>query len=231
MTKLTGLDSQAIGVYSDEEQQQYYVLSDNLNFYVYNKKSLYMERRLDFNFAINVLLIKETYEMLQQKNDGFKMATKENYNIFEYDIFEKVFKKKSSLLMGLGSHKILDFLSLSLNLPLQYHPHCIFSPKYTKALHDLFELGKHLADFTKKEASQKVLLRAFNNSFFINNKLYKSDFNEDYYTRQCGVTTVHSAPSIFGSSQHIVIANTKQMNQVLKHKMQKIKSNKQGFNM
>jgi hypothetical protein len=81
------------------------------------------------------------------------LASKGEHNIFEYDIFEKVFRKKSSLLMGLGSHKILDFLSLSLNLPLQYHPHCIYSPKYTKALHDLFDLGKNLSDFTKKESA------------------------------------------------------------------------------
>lgn len=182
-SKLTGMDSKAIGVYSDEEQNQLYVLSETLNFYVYNQKSLLLLRKLDFHQAINVLLIRETLELLQAKNDGFKLASKGESNIFEYEIFEKVFRKKSSLLMGLGSHKILDFLSLSLNLPLQYHPHSLFSPKYTKTLHDLFELRSNLYDFPKKEAAQKAVLKAINDSIFINNRLYKSDFNEEYFDR------------------------------------------------
>ena len=67
---------------------------------------------------MNILMIREKVEQLQAKNDGFKLASKGDINIFEYETFEKVFRKKSSLLMGLGSHKILDFLSISLNLPL-----------------------------------------------------------------------------------------------------------------
>jgi hypothetical protein len=106
-----------------------------------------LERKVDFNFAMNVLLTRETIELLQNSNDGFKQASRGENSIFEYETFEKVFRKKSSLMMGLGSHKILDFLSLSLNLPLQYHPHNIYSRKYTKTLHDLFELRKNLVDF------------------------------------------------------------------------------------
>ena len=121
--------------------------------------------------------------------------------------------------MGLGSHKILDFLSLSLNLPLQYHPHCIYSPKYTKTLHDLFDLKNNLYDFSKKEPAQKAVLRAINDSFFINNKLYKSDFNEEYFSRQSGVTCLSTDKTIFNSRQHIVIANTKAMINVMRQKM------------
>lgn len=47
--------------------------------------------------------------------------------------------------MGLGSHKILDYLSLAVNLPLEYHPHSPFSTKYTKTMRDLVAFRKHLA--------------------------------------------------------------------------------------
>lgn len=53
--------------------------------------------------------------------------------------------------MGLGSHKILDYLSLSLNLPMLYHPHSLYSHKYTKAMHDLLALRESIQDFFKKE--------------------------------------------------------------------------------
>lgn len=59
-------------------------------------------------------------------NDSFKLISDNNLNIFDFSSFEKIFKKKN-LLMGLGSHKVLDYLSLSLNLPLSYHPHSIYS--------------------------------------------------------------------------------------------------------
>lgn len=81
--------------------------------------------------------------------------------------------------MGVGSHKTLDYLSLSLNLPLKYHPHTIFSNKYTKTLHDLLASKNHLTEFLKKEESSKIALKAINEAFFSGNKLYKSDFSID----------------------------------------------------
>jgi hypothetical protein len=62
-------------------------------------------------------MIRETVDYLMNKNEGFKISARGDHNIFEFETFEKIFKKKS-LLIGLGSHKILDYLSLSLNLPL-----------------------------------------------------------------------------------------------------------------
>lgn len=61
-------------------------------------------------------MIQESVEYLLTKNESFKLA-KNGHSPLEFDSFEKMFKRKS-LLMGLGSHKILDFLGLSLNLPL-----------------------------------------------------------------------------------------------------------------
>ena len=81
--------------------------------------------------------------------------------------------------MGVGSHKTLDYLSLSLNLPLKYHPHSVFANKYTKTMHDLLASKNHLSDFAKKEESTKIALKSINEAFFIGNKLYKSDFSQD----------------------------------------------------
>lgn len=99
MNKLHGMDSKAIGVYQNDEMNQYYVLTENLSFYIFNKTSYILERKADYKFAINSLLIRETYEHLINKNESLKLAAKGDQNVFEYESFEKIFKKKS-LLMG-----------------------------------------------------------------------------------------------------------------------------------
>lgn len=67
------------------------------------------------------------------------------------------------------------------------------------------------------------VIRALNDALFLNNRLYKSDFNEDYFTQQTGVTCLTTAPkTLFGSrQQNLVIANTKQMLKILQTKMGK----------
>ena len=79
-------------------------------------------------------MIKERITYLINKNEPYKSGFKSESHIFEYDGFDKFFRKKSCLI-GLGSNKILDFMSLSLNFPLQYHPNKLFSSKYTKYMH------------------------------------------------------------------------------------------------
>eukprot|EP00347_Sterkiella_histriomuscorum_P013779 403363397 len=228
--KLHGIDSKAIGVYSNEELSQYYVLTEKMmNIFVYNKKSLVLERKSDYKFAMSVLFIREAVEYLLSKNESIRQATSSDHNLFEYESFELLFRRKSLLMMGQGSHKILDFLSLSLNLPLQYHPHNMFQGKYTKSLLDLLSNYKDLTDFSKKEEAQKLILRIINDCFFMNNSLYKSDFNEEYYQKQSGVSVVQTQNTVFGSKQQLIIANTKQMINVMKNKMIKIKTQqKQG---
>ena len=44
---------------------------------------------------------------------------------------------KGAGLQASGHHKVLDYLSLSLSLPLYYHPHNALSQKYTKTIKDL----------------------------------------------------------------------------------------------
>lgn len=115
-------------------------------------------------------------------DDSFKGLSKNDTSILDYYTFEKVFMKKN-LLMGHGSHKVLDFLSLSLNHPLNYHPHSIYSTKYSKIMRDLLLNKVHFHEFEKQEESQKMVLRALNQAYFYNNKLYKSDFNNDYFMK------------------------------------------------
>lgn len=103
--------------------------------------------------------------------------------------------------MGLGSHKTLDFLSLSLNLPMKYQPHSIFSNKHSKTLHDLLSTKNHLSEFTKKEESAKIALKAINEAFFSGNKLYKSDFNLEQFEKQAGVTMMTTKETVCRSKQ------------------------------
>lgn len=93
------MDSKAIGVYSNDELSQYYILTDKLNFFIFNKKSLILERRADFKFAISALYIKETVEYLITKNECFKLAIKSDHNVYDYEAFERIFRRKA-LLMG-----------------------------------------------------------------------------------------------------------------------------------
>ena len=89
---------------------------------------------------MQLLLLRESMDLLVLQSDAFRLQSKGSgdQNVFDFDTFEKAFKKKTSLLMGLGSHKILDYLSISVNVPMFYHPHSIYSLKpYTKAMHDL----------------------------------------------------------------------------------------------
>lgn len=136
MIKLTGCDSQAIGVYQQHEMGQIYILTSSMNLFLFNSKSGYLKRKADLNFILTTLLVREYVDFLLNKNDGFKISAKHDQHMFEFDIFESIFKKRK-LLMGLGSHKILDFLNIGLNMPLNYHPTSFFDNDYTKSLQDM----------------------------------------------------------------------------------------------
>jgi hypothetical protein len=112
--------------------------------------------------------------------------------------------------MGLGSHKLLDYMSLALNLPLEYHPHTAFSPKYTKTMHDLMEVKAHINNvlgLTKPQNpeeindSQRIIIRALNEAVYLNNKIYQSDFDEDLYAKTSGATCITTADNTFLGSK------------------------------
>ena len=59
-----------------------------------------LERKADYKFAMNALLIKEAVEYLLSKNDSIKMATNSDHSVFDYDYFERTFRRKSLQMMG-----------------------------------------------------------------------------------------------------------------------------------
>lgn len=127
--------------------------------------------------------------------------------------------------MGVGSHLLLDYLSLSANLPLNMHPHSPFtSNEYTFTIKELYGMRKHLAivgglivgqqKISQEEIdeSQREVIFAINEAYYMGNRLYKSDFAADYFDKQAGSTCLQSSPGTFlRSKQDIVIANGKQM--------------------
>lgn len=128
------------------------------------------------------------------------MKSKHDLDIFDFDTFSQIFKKKN-VMMGGGHHKTLDYLSLSLNMPLKYQPSSLTKNKYSKALHDLLIMKNNMNEFSKKEESAKICLKAINEAFYLGNKLYKSDFSKDYFENHSGVTVLSTNDTICRSKQ------------------------------
>ena len=127
-----------------------------------------------------MLGLQETIDFIFQKSEAFKHKGNTELSIFDFFTFEKVLKRKN-ILMGLGNHKTLDFLNLSLNVPLSYHHLTLYSNKYTKAFHDFLSYKFNLNDVKKSKALRRDLLRALNNILYLNNHLYNSDASlEDF---------------------------------------------------
>jgi hypothetical protein len=121
-------------------------------------------------------------EYLLSTKDCLSINSQNELSVYDYNSFTKAFAKRN-LLMGLGQHKTLDYLSLSLSMPLNYHPHSMHTEKYTKLVLMLLQNKTHLNNFSKKDASQKAVLKIINDCFFLNNSLYKSDFSHFYYEK------------------------------------------------
>lgn len=153
-------------------------------------------------------------------NESFKVLAKNDSNIYDYYSFEKIFKKKN-LLRGHSSHQILDYLSFSLNHPINYHPNSLFSAKYTKVMHDILLSKLHFHEFNKYEQSQKTVLRILNQAFFQDSKLYKSDYNNNYFMKQTGASSLTTNATFCGSKQQIIMVDVKQTLSIMKQKMRR----------
>jgi len=77
--------------------------------------------------------------------------------------------------MEFGKHKTLDYLNLSLNLPLNYSELSIYSTQYTKALHDLLRIKPNLREISENKEKRKRMLKTLNSILYLNNHLYNSD--------------------------------------------------------
>jgi len=103
---------------------------------LFNKRTKILTRKVDFKFAQESLMVSDTLGFVLKKNEALKVLMRNNDKINDFNVFEKVFRKRS-VLMGQGSHKYLDYLNMGLNVPMSYHPNNIFARKYTKAMRDL----------------------------------------------------------------------------------------------
>lgn len=113
--------------------------------------------------------------------------------------------------MEFGKHKTLDYLNISLNLPLNYNELSIYSTKYTKALHDFLRIKPNIRDMKESENKRKQMLKTLNSILYLNNHLYNSDANESDFKR-CGVNFVKAhigTKSMRGNNQQIMMVNLK----------------------
>ena len=153
---------------------------------MYNSKSCILLRRVDQRYALDILHIRDTLEQIVTHNEGLKIAAR-GCSLFDFDTFSTTFfqqgERGSSTggFMGLGCHKLLDYLSLSLNLPMEFHPHDMFSKKYTKTMQTLLDVKSHILNVTGGAAgmspadiaeSQRVMLCAVNEAVYMNNRVY-----------------------------------------------------------
>lgn len=72
-------------------------------------------------------------------------------------------------------------------MPLDLHPHSPFNPsKFTKSISDMLSMRRHLqvvqsGKSEELEESQMQVIQALNRAYYLNNKLYSSDFSRDYF--------------------------------------------------
>jgi len=122
--------------------------------------------------------------------------------------------------MEFGKHKTLDYLNLSLNLPLNYHELSIYSSNYTKALHDLLRIKPNFREISEDKEKRKRMLKTLNSILYLNNHLYNSDANENDFKRS-GVNFVKAhigTKSMRGNNQQIMIVNMKMVIKNLRRK-------------
>mmetsp|Transcript_39544 Transcript_39544/g.38049 ORF Transcript_39544/g.38049 Transcript_39544/m.38049 type:complete len:174 (+) Transcript_39544:2563-3084(+) len=171
--------------------------------------------------ALSILRVRESMKHLVAHHECFQVQAFNKITSYDYSSFSQFFKRKN-ILMGLGNHTALEYLSISLNFPLNYAPISIYSSKHSKAINDLLNYKHEFKKLKKDDEALKETLRQINHAFFLNNRLYKSDFNQDLYERQNGVSVINSDATFCNSRQQILIANTKKMISVMNNKASKI---------
>lgn len=100
-------------------------------------------------------------------------------------------KRSSGAGSASGQHQVLDYLSMSLSLPLYYHPHSVFSQKFTKSVKDLLpslnQLRTQLTQAPSAEAwkvnaqNSIAVLRTLIKEQFAWGGRYGSDYSQEFY--------------------------------------------------
>lgn len=208
--KLLSADSHAIGVYYDSVFDYYFVLTKELNMLFYSRNTLTLERRGDFQDASQILCLDDLIQSIFTKGEVFQSKDMTEISMNDYDTFDKICERKN-LYMEFGKHKTLDYLNISLNLPLDYNELSIYSTKYTKALHDFLRIKPNLRDVQENENKRKEMLKTLNGILYLNNHLYNSDANESDF-KKSGVNFIKAhigTKSMLGNNQQIMMVNLK----------------------
>ena len=208
--KLLSCDSHAIGIYLDSINNYYFVLTKELNILYFNKVTMTLERRGDFDDASHILCLDDIIQSIFNSNEIFQSKDLTDVSINDFETFDKICERKN-MYMEFGKHKTLDYLNLSLNMPLNYHDLWLYSKKYTKALHDFLRIKPNLREIETDELKRKRMLITLNSILYLNNHLYNSDANEKDYTYN-GVNFIKAhigTKSMRGNNQQIMIVNLK----------------------
>jgi len=217
--KLLSADSHAIGIYYDSTNNYYFILTKDLNMLFYNKATLTLERKGDFNDSSKMLCLESIINSIFTEGHVFQSKDLTEISMNDFDTFDKICEKKE-IYMEFGKHKTLDYLNLSLNLPLNFNELSIYSVKYTKAFHDFLRIKPNLREIQTNEEKRKVMLRNLNNICYLNNHLYNSDANEIDFKR-CGVNFIKAhigTKSMRGNNQQIMMVNLRMIIKNLRKK-------------
>ena len=118
------LGEKTIGVYLDPYTQNLFLLTEEtLSWRQFNLKSAsLLPRKRSFLDALNMLEIQHAVQSIINQNEYyFKTMSVQDKSLLSYEHFEQQ-GKKGRLLKGLGNHKCLEFLKISLRMPLVYSP-------------------------------------------------------------------------------------------------------------
>ena len=182
MRKLLCADSQAIGIYYDDDHHYYYVLTKKLDLLYYNRTTF--ERRGTFEDAAKIFCLESIASNIYDENNLITLNQSSQYpQANDFYQFEKICARQN-MVLKFGKHKTLDFLNLSLNIPLNYHHLSLFSAKFTKALHEFLNNKINKQDIKKHPEMKKRLLKSLNSIIYLNNHLYNSDRSELDYRKQ-----------------------------------------------
>ena len=88
--KLLSADSHAIGVYYDSVYNYYFVLTKELNILFYNKVTLSLERRGNFEDACNILCFDDIIQSIFTKGDVFQSKDMTEVSMNDFDTFDKI---------------------------------------------------------------------------------------------------------------------------------------------
>lgn len=137
----------------------------------------------------------------------------EEFNVCGYSEYLTAGKRKT-ISEASQHHEVCDFLSMSLSLPLYFHPHHTLSQKYTKTVRALLPHAEEMAKCLKDRSNMQELLAMLIEADFESHSRYNSDFNLDIYSNQGAVSPLHHRRHQF------LIINTKDMLQIFRSRMQ-----------